>query len=96
MFWLAVFWQATDLGSFIWMMSNEGLRAEVNPITHMLASITGDGAAITTLIAIKVALIAYLIWLYGTIAGRPRLRTTVLSLAIIAGLIGGLSNLLTL
>ena len=88
-----ILWQGIDLVSFVLMINRWGLIAEANPVVHTLAAITGVALAMVILVSLKIALMAYLIWLSRVFARRPWLRTGVLTVALSAGVVGGLTNL---
>ena len=85
--------QLFDLGTFIRMIERHGTAAEVNPFVHFLLTDFG----LPFVAVAKIAALALVVAVIGVLAGRaagghPRLVATVFSVAIVAGLIGGLSN----
>jgi hypothetical protein len=85
--------QLADLGTFLRMVGDRGLDAELNPFVVAAASTLGLAA----LAVAKVALIV-VVWSTFTILARARPRTaaTVLTLGTAAGLLGAASNVLAI
>lgn len=84
---VAVFLQALDLATFVWIVyiRNFGMLVEANPVVRAI----GPGAAI----AAKLGLIGFLLWVEPRLRPRRRLRGTVLILAAVAGAFGAWTNL---
>ena len=82
-----------DLVSFLMMTARHGLAAEANPIVIRLAEQLGlPGLTIAKLLAVVVAVCVFVV-----LAPRnPRLAAGVLGFGIIAGVVGGMTNLATL
>lgn len=91
------FAQVLDLGTFVAMVRRLGLESELNPVVSGL--IGGYGLPMAGIV--KVALIAFVVAIALILARRPgrvdRLAgMTVLAAAIVAGILGGATNVLTL
>ena len=89
--------QILDLGTFVTMIRRVGLESEVNPIVAGL--IGGYGLPMAAIA--KVALMALVIAIALILGQRPgrldRLASmTVLAAAIVAGIVGGATNVLTM
>ena len=85
--------QVLDLGTFLHMVARRGPGSEANPlVAHLLA---GDGLPLV--IIAKVAALALTVAVIAVLASRNRalhrrLAGAVALVAIVAGLIGGLTN----
>ncbi|SRR5258706_2643537 len=91
------FAQILDLGTFVTMVRRVGIDAELNPVVTGL--ITGYGLPMAAIA--KVTLTALVIAISLILAQRPsrvdRLASvTVLAAAIVAGIVGGATNVLTM
>jgi hypothetical protein len=89
--------QVLDLGTFVAMVRRVGLDGEVNPIVAAL--IGGYGLPMAGIA--KVALMALVVAIALILARRPGLvdrvaSVTVLAAAIVAGIVGGATNVLTM
>lgn len=82
-----------DWASFLVMIARHGLRAEANPIVVTLVEATGvPGVTLA-----KLATVAFAAGLAVLIAPRRRrMAMVLLSFGVVAGLVGGISNLATL
>jgi len=89
--------QALDLGTFLAMVRQGGLQAEANPVVAQL--VAGYGLPVAAIA--KVALLAFVIALSTLLIGR-RSRVeraagiVVIAAAIVAGIVGGGSNVLAM
>ena len=85
--------QAGDLVTFIRMITLRGPGAEANPIVaHLLAT-----AGLPMLVAVKIALIAFVIFTFAIVVKRHRwVAAFVATLATIVGVVGAMSNLLAI
>lgn len=85
--------QALDLGTFLHMLVRRGPGSEANPlVAHLLA-----GEGLPTVVIAKVAALALTVAVIAVLASRTRtihrrLAGAVAFVAIVAGLIGGLTN----
>ena len=89
--------QLFDLGTFVTMVRRLGLGAEANPL---VASLVGDYGLPMAAIA-KVTLIALVVAIALVLTSRARrfdriIGVAVLAVAIVAGLVGGGTNALTM
>ena len=89
--------QALDLGTFVAMVRLHGIGAEANPFVAQL--VAGYGLPIAAIA--KVALLALVIAVSGILVVRERrveraAGVLVIAVAIVAGLVGGGSNVLTM
>jgi hypothetical protein len=90
----ATFAQLLDLGTFVRMVMQHGVAAEANPL---VASLLADHG-LPLVAAAKLAALSLIIGVIAVLArsdGRkkyPRLALTVATLAVVAGLLGGISN----
>ncbi len=89
--------QTLDLGTFVAMVRQGGLQAEANPIVAQL--VAGYGLPIAAIA--KVALLAFVVALTVVLVGRhSRVERTagvlVIAAAIVAGLVGGGTNVMTM
>ncbi len=86
--------QVLDLGTFIRMIERHGPTSEANPLVAQL--LLGEGLPFVAIAKIAgLALIVAVIVLLGGRrdgAGHPRLAAAVTLAAIVAGLVGGLTN----
>jgi hypothetical protein len=90
--------QFFDFGTFVSMLGRHGPAAEANPLVNALLSDMGLPflfVAKLSVAALAIAVVAVLI-AQGRPQAHPRLAGTILAIGIAAGLIGGLSNALTL
>jgi hypothetical protein len=85
------FAQLFDLATFLVMFARHGIAAELNPIVVHIAS----GYGIPFLALVKVALVLFVAAVFAIclVARRPRVATSVLSFAVLMGVVGGLSNI---
>lgn len=90
--------QFFDFGTFIVMVRQHGPGAEANPLVAQIL----EGLGVPGIVIVKLALVilvaataTILVQDAGT-AGRRRIAATVVGLGIVAGLIGGCTNALTL
>ncbi|MFL5724881.1 MAG: hypothetical protein ACJ77F_00930 [Chloroflexota bacterium] len=86
--------QLLDLGTFVRMIAIHGVRAEANPlVAHVLAEGGLPFAAVAKIAALSVA-VAVTVVLAGRDdrPGHPRLAGAVVAAAVVAGVLGGLSN----
>jgi hypothetical protein len=82
-----------DWASFMVMVARHGLSAEANPIVVTLAQETG----VPGLTAAKLATVGFAALMTVLIAPkRRRMAMAILSFGVLAGLVGGLSNIATL
>jgi hypothetical protein len=85
--------QVLDLGTILHMIARRGLAAEANPfVAHMLA-----GEGLPFVVIAKIAGLALVVAVIAVLAGRDgrtdrRLAGAVAFVAIVAGIIGGLTN----
>jgi hypothetical protein len=89
--------QLLDLSTFVTMIHRLGPAAEANPLVAGLLSDYGVPMAAIA----KVALIAFVVAITAVLAGRERrfdrvLGAAVLGVAILAGIVGGGTNVLTM
>jgi len=90
--------QLFDFGTFVRMVERHGAAAEANPLVGALFLDFG----LPMLLVFKIVLVAFEVAVVAVLAhqGRPRshqvLAGLVLGTGIVAGLVGGLSNALTL
>ena len=89
--------QTLDLGTFVAMVRQHGLAAEANPFVAQL--VAGYGLPIAAVA--KVALIAFVTAVTITLVGRRSrveraVGVLVIGVAIVAGIVGGGSNVLTM
>jgi hypothetical protein len=92
--------QLFDLGTFVRMIGWEGSASETNPLVHLLLIDFG----LPFVVVAKIVALSLAVAIIGVLAGRAatgrsstasdhrRLIATVFAVAILAGLIGGLSN----
>jgi hypothetical protein len=85
--------QAFDYFSFLLMMARRGLDAEMNPfVVHMATELGLTGLTLAKIVFICFAALAAVV-----IARRQKgLGMAVLALGVIAGFVGGLSNIASL
>ena len=90
--------QMLDLGTFVRMIAIHGPLAEGNPlVSHLL-----DELGVPYLAAAKIATLSLVIAIVALLWGRdderrhPRLASTIVTCAIVAGVIGGLTNAIVL
>jgi hypothetical protein len=95
---VVTFAQLLDLGTFAAMIDVHGIASEANPfVSHMLLNQGLPFAAVAKLAALS--LVVAVIVVLGDRrdrAGHPRLARTIAGLAVLAGIIGGLTNALVL
>jgi len=89
--------QLLDLGTFVAMVRRVGLGGEANPV---VSSLVADYGLPIAAIA-KLALLAFVIALSVVLTSRTRrvdrvIGVAVIALAIVAGVVGGGSNVLTM
>jgi hypothetical protein len=85
--------QLFDYVSFMWMIERHGLAAELNPIVVHLAESVG----IVGLTLVKVGAVAFLgIAVLVLMPRRPHIATGVLAVGVILGVVGGVSNVMTI
>lgn len=86
--------QLLDLVTFAEMMLRVGSAAEANPLVALLYTAYG----LPTVAVAKLALIALVTATVVVMAGQPARRMTgvVIATAILAGLVGGLSNVIAI
>lgn len=86
--------QLFDLGTFVRMVTLNGPSAEANPLVHLLLTQHG----LPVLIVAKLAVLSLVVAIVAVLAGRTavmdhrRTVAAIVSVAIVAGLIGGWSN----
>lgn len=92
--------QLFDLGTFVRMVGRHGSASETNPFVHLLLTDFG----LPFVVVAKIVALSLVVAVIGVLAGRAamghppvaighrRLVGTVFTVAIVAGLIGGLSN----
>jgi hypothetical protein len=85
--------QLFDLGTFVRMVGQHGSASELNPFVHHLLTDYG----ILFVVVAKVVALALVVAIISVLAGRAatghsRLVAMLFAVAIVAGLIGGLSN----
>jgi hypothetical protein len=86
--------QLFDLGTFVRMVAGHGPAVEANPLVRFLLIDYG----LPTLVVAKVAVLSLVVAVVTVLAGRAsqpehrRLVATLLTAAIVAGLVGGWSN----
>ena len=85
--------QVLDLGTFLHMIERRGAAAEANPlVAHILA-----GEGLPLVVIAKLAGLALVVAVIAVLAGREgpihrRLAGAVALVAIVAGILGGLTN----
>ena len=85
--------QGLDLVTFVAMVVQHGMDAELNPFVQRLTETLG----LPGILIGKGALVVYLVALVAiTATRRPKLAGSVAVLGTFAGLVGGLSNVATL
>jgi hypothetical protein len=81
--------QLFDFVSFLGMVSNHGFRAELNPVVVAV----GNHFDLQGLAIAKLSMLAYVGFTVAVLARRyPRLAMTVITIGVLAGTIGGISN----
>ena len=90
--------QLLDLGTFARMISLHGVTAEANPLVSGLLAAHGLEFAAVAKIAALSLIVAVIVVLGGRAdrPGHPRLARTIAALAVLAGLVGGLTNALAI
>ena len=82
--------QAFDFVSFLAMIDQHGLAAELNPLVVTLA----EAFDLRTLAILKLGVVAYVAATVAiTYKRRPRVASGVLVLGVAAGMLGGFSNI---
>ena len=82
-----------DYASFLLMIGRHGLQAEANPVVIGLIQETGlTGVTLAKLFTVAFAAVMALI----IAPRRRRLAMTLLTFGVVAGMVGGLTNLATL
>ncbi|MDQ3871276.1 MAG: hypothetical protein M3301_06645 [Chloroflexota bacterium] len=85
--------QLFDFVSFLAMVGRHGFGAELNPLVVSV----GTEFDLRGLAILKLAMLAYVALTVGLLARRrPRVAKVVLTVGIVAGAVGGLSNLATI
>jgi hypothetical protein len=86
--------QMLDLGTFVRMIAVHGSLAEGNPLVAHLLDEFGVPYLAVAKIAVLSLVIAIVVVLWGRDGQRrnPRLAATIIGFAIVAGVIGGLTN----
>ena len=80
-----------DFGTFLWMTSRHGLTAELNPFVVLLATEFGLPGLTIAKVASVLFLAVTALLLYR--ARRSRMATTLVTIGVVAGIIGGCSNI---
>jgi len=85
--------QLFDLGTFIHMVGLHGSASEANPVVQFLLADFG----LRFVVVAKIVALSLVVAVVGVLAGRaavgrPRMVAGVVAVAIVAGLIGGVSN----
>jgi hypothetical protein len=86
--------QLFDLGTFVRMVTLQGPGSEANPLVHLLLTEHG----LPLLIVAKIVVLSLVVAIVAVLSGRTdasshrRMVTAIISVAIVAGLIGGWSN----
>jgi hypothetical protein len=90
---LLAFAQAFDFLTFLRMIDQHGLAAELNPlVVRLVESFDLRAVAIA-----KLAVLAYVALTVAILANRrPRLARSILTIGVVAGLLGGASNIATI
>jgi hypothetical protein len=85
--------QLLDLSTFVRMIDTHGVAAEANPLVgHVLAEGGLPFAAVAKVAVLAVVVAVTVILSGGDQRRHPRLAGSVVAFAVLAGLIGGLSN----
>ena len=89
--------QFFDFGTFVFMVRRHGLVAEANPLVADIVAAWGLVGIVVAKVAlvVLVATTAIILARDGRTSGRRRMGAAVLTLGIVAGLVGGLTNALT-
>jgi heme/copper-type cytochrome/quinol oxidase subunit 1 len=87
--------QLFDLATFVTMVNRVGPGAEANPLVGLLFGLYGYPMVAIVKVVLVAVVSAVAALLVGTPV-RPRLAATVLIVAIVVGLAGGLSNSIAL
>jgi len=92
------FAQLLDLGTFARMIDAHGIAAEANPLVAGLLESHGLPFAAVAKVAALSLVVAVIVVLgeRSDRPGHPRLARSVAGLAVIAGLVGGLTNALAI
>jgi hypothetical protein len=85
--------QAFDYVSFILMIKRHGIAAEANPIVLSILSETG-GAGLTLAKIASVAVVGLVVLILAR--RHPRMAVSLLTVGILAGVVGGISNVAAL
>lgn len=85
--------QGGDLVTFLQMIEVHGIEAELNPlVAHGVITL-----GVPIVIAAKIALVAFVVATFAIVARvHRRVAASVITLAMLAGLLGTFSNVLTL
>ena len=85
--------QLFDYVSFMFMIERHGLDAELNPIVVALA----DNVGLIGLTLVKVGAVAFLGFaVLLLMPRRPHVATGVLAVGVVLGVVGGVSNVMTI
>jgi hypothetical protein len=85
--------QLFDYVSFMFMIERHGLAAELNPIVVTLA----ENLGLVGLTLVKVGAVAFLGFsVLLLMPRRPHVATAVLAVGVILGVVGGVSNVMTI
>ena len=90
--------QFFDFGTFVTMVARYGPAAEANPLVATLFVSYGLPVLLVAKVAVVVLAAAVVVVLAGSVGGRGRglLRGFVLATGVAAGMLGGVSNAVTL
>ena len=90
--------QLLDLSTFVRMIDLHGIAAEANPLVERALADGGLPFAAVAKVAALAVVVAVTVVLAGTDDRRrhPRLAGSVVAVAVLAGLLGGLSNAVVL
>jgi hypothetical protein len=90
--------QFFDFGTFVAMIRRHGPDAEANPLVAAILTDLGVPAAALVKAALVLLVASIVVILSGSpgTVGRRRLAALILGLAVLAGLVGGCTNALTL
>lgn len=81
-----------DLASFIVMTGRHGLAAEANPIVYRLAEVAGlPGLTLAKVVAVSLGASVFFV----LAPKRPKLAMVVLVFGVSAGVVGGVSNVIS-
>jgi len=95
---VVTFAQLLDLGTFAAMINLHGVSAEANPfVIDMLTAHGLPFAAVAKLVALSLVVAIIVVLAERTDRpGYPRLARSIAGIAVVAGLIGGLTNALVI